>query len=344
MADSERRHPFLDDSFHVPSTFATNRKRVLVLGPRRSGKTSIQRVVFHKMPPHETLYIETTTELQCYPVTNMLVDFEIWDFPGGYEFNDLDQPPQDVFPTSEALVCVVDAQMRSYPEQLQYCERMIVEAYGHNPDLKFHVFIHKVESEQFEEEQAKFQLYKDINDGLQKSLEQALGHRIPVTCHTTSIYDQSIFEAFSKVVQSLLMPQVKTFLNQMLDMLVTNCDMEKAYIFDIISKIYLATDSNPSDSDAFGLCSDVIDTVIAFAEIYGAQDSHTMGFDEDCASIISLNSDHVLITRQLARDLALVCFMQKELSQTGTIKYNFEVFREGLSKMVKVVETHGDDS
>ena len=41
--------------------------------------------------------------------------------------------------------------------------------------------------------------------------------------------------------------------------------MEKAYIFDIISKIYLATDSNPSDSDAFGLCSDVIDTVIAFA-------------------------------------------------------------------------------
>ena len=31
--------------------------RVLLMGARRSGKSSIQKVVFHKMSPHETLFI-----------------------------------------------------------------------------------------------------------------------------------------------------------------------------------------------------------------------------------------------------------------------------------------------
>ena len=35
-----------------------NKPRVLLMGARRSGKSSIQKVVFHKMSPHETLFLE----------------------------------------------------------------------------------------------------------------------------------------------------------------------------------------------------------------------------------------------------------------------------------------------
>ena len=34
--------------------------RILFMGPRRSGKSSIERVIFHKMSPHETLFLEST--------------------------------------------------------------------------------------------------------------------------------------------------------------------------------------------------------------------------------------------------------------------------------------------
>jgi len=34
----------------------------------------------------------------------------------------------------------------------------------------------------------------------------------------------------------------------MLDALVTACDMEKSFLFDVASKVYVATDSAPVDS------------------------------------------------------------------------------------------------
>lgn len=41
-----------------------NKPRLLLMGQRRSGKSSITSVVFHKMPPQETLFLESTTRIQ----------------------------------------------------------------------------------------------------------------------------------------------------------------------------------------------------------------------------------------------------------------------------------------
>ena len=46
------------------------RPRLLLLGGRRSGKSSIQRVVFHKMSPHETLFLESTDSLDVKFIAN----------------------------------------------------------------------------------------------------------------------------------------------------------------------------------------------------------------------------------------------------------------------------------
>ena len=37
--------------------------RILLLGLRKSGKSSIHKVVFHKMSPGDTLFLESTTQL-----------------------------------------------------------------------------------------------------------------------------------------------------------------------------------------------------------------------------------------------------------------------------------------
>ncbi len=37
--------------------------RILLMGLRRSGKSSIQKVVFQKMSPHETLFLESTNKI-----------------------------------------------------------------------------------------------------------------------------------------------------------------------------------------------------------------------------------------------------------------------------------------
>lgn len=52
-------------------------------------------------------------------------------------------------------------------------------------------------------------------------------------------------------------------------MLVSTCSMEKAYLFDVASKLYISTDSSPVDMQSVELCSDMIDVVLDVSGIYG---------------------------------------------------------------------------
>lgn len=57
------------------------------MGGRRSGKTSIARVIFAKVPAHDTMLIEPTPPqvVRAYTVaTNPYVQFTLWDWPADY--------------------------------------------------------------------------------------------------------------------------------------------------------------------------------------------------------------------------------------------------------------------
>ena len=47
-----------------------------------------------------------------------------------------------------------------------------------------------------------------------------------------------------------------------------NSGIEKAFLFDVVSKIYIATDSSPVDMQSYELCCDMIDVVIDISCIY----------------------------------------------------------------------------
>ncbi len=52
-------------------------------------------------------------------------------------------------------------------------------------------------------------------------------------------------------------------------LLLQNSGIEKAFLFDVVSKIYIATDSSPVDMQSYELCCDMIDVVIDVSCIYG---------------------------------------------------------------------------
>ena len=85
--------------------------KILLMGLRRSGKSSIQKVVFHKMSPNETLFLESTNKIQKDDVSNSsFVQFSIWDFPGQIDFFDSAFDSEKIFSGCGALVFVIDAQ------------------------------------------------------------------------------------------------------------------------------------------------------------------------------------------------------------------------------------------
>lgn len=48
--------------------------------------------------------------------------------------------------------------------------------------------------------------------------------------------------------------------------------MEKSFLFDVVSRIYVATDSNPVHMATYELCCDMIDVAIDVSCIYGVRE------------------------------------------------------------------------
>lgn len=308
--------------------------RILLMGLRRSGKSSIYKVVFHKMSPTETLFLESTSKIATEDVTNSsFVQFSVWDFPGQIDIFDPSFNAEAIFGGCGALVFVIDAQ-DDYLEALSKLNMTVTRAYRTNPDIKCEVFIHKVDGLS---DDTKMETQRDIHQKATDELaESGLEGQIHLTFYLTSIYDHSIFEAFSKVVQKLI-PQLPT-LENMLNIFVSNSNAEKAFLFDVVSKIYIATDSSPVDMQSYELCCDMIDLIIDVSCIYGLpEETDVAAFDDESASIIRLNNSTVLYMREINKVLALVCILREEnFTKPGMIDYNFLVLREAVDKVFEL--------
>lgn len=186
-----------------------SKPRILLMGLRRSGKSSIQKVVFHKMSPNETLFLPSTCEIVKDDINNSsFVQFQIWDFPGQIDFIDPTFDSDMIFGGCGALIFVIDAK-DDYNEALTKFKNTVTKAYNVNSRIKFEVFIHKVDGIS---DDSKMESQRDIHQRATDDLTDAGLHQIRLSFHLTSIYDHSIFEAFSKVVQKLI-PQLPTLEN-----------------------------------------------------------------------------------------------------------------------------------
>ncbi|XP_046864420.1 ras-related GTP-binding protein C-like [Xenia sp. Carnegie-2017] len=316
------------------STSSSDEKpRILLMGLRRSGKSSIQKVVFHKMSPNETLFLESTAKVVKDDISNSsFVQFQIWDFPGQIDFFDPAFDSELIFGNCGALVFVIDAQ-DEYTEALKKLHSTVTRAYKVNPDIKFEVFIHKVDGIS---DDHKIDIQRDIHQRANDELADAGLDGLYLSFYLTSIYDHSIFEAFSKVVQKLI-PQLPT-LENLLDILITRSGIEKAFLFDVVSKIYIATDSSPVDMQSYELCCDMIDVVIDISCIYGLQeDGEGSAYDQETLSTIRMNNTTVLYLREVNKFLALVCILREEnFDKRGLIDYNFLCFRNAIQEVFDV--------
>lgn len=335
------------DSHFANSSSSDQKPKILLMGLRRSGKSSIQKVVFHKMSPNETLFLESTNKITKDDISSSsFIQFQIWDFPGQIDFFDPAFDLESVFSQQcEALIFVIDAQ-DDYIDALEKLHMTVVKAYRANPNINFEVFIHKVDGLS---DDHKIDTQRDIQRRANDNLADEELEEMRLSFHLTSIYDHSIFEALSKVVQKLI-PQLPT-LENLLNIFIASSGIEKAFLFDVVSKIYVATDSSPVDMSSYELCCDFIDMGVDISCIYGMPRSEdeppTAGtnapyepagaFDEHFCSVIKLNNGTVLYLREVNHYFALVCLLREEsFQQQGIIDYNFHCLRKAVQDTLTV--------
>ncbi|XP_057309321.1 ras-related GTP-binding protein C-like [Hydractinia symbiolongicarpus] len=330
---------YSEDREDLNSHTDEQKPKILLMGLRRSGKSSILKVVFHKMSPNETLFLESTNKIVKDDISNSsFVQFRIWDFPGQIDFFGHDFDSDQIFSGCGSLVFVIDAQ-DDYMDALTKLHQTVTRAYKVNPNIKFEVFIHKVDGLT---DDHKIETQRDIHQRATGELEDAGLENLQLSFYLTSIYDHSVFEAFSKVVQKLIV-QLPT-LENLLNILIQHSGIEKAFLFDVVSKIYIATDSAPVDMQSYELCCDMIDVVIDISCIYGMRDNgDANAYDTESASVIRLNNSTVCYLREVNRYLALVCILREEnFCKHGLIDYNFHCFRQAIQEVFEIRQQSRD--
>lgn len=314
--------------------------RILIMGLRRSGKTSIKSVVFHKMEPTDTLFLESTTKTHSQDVSCCsFITFQVYDCAGQVNmFQDPTCDYQVLLKGCGSLIFVIDAQDEDqYHEAIQCLISTVKQGYEINPAIKFEVFVHKVDG--FPDER-KVEIMHDLQQQTNEFINSQDSHEsmlqnVSLYYHCTSIYDHSIFDAFSKVVQKLI-PHHKD-LEKLLNVLCNSCGLERAYLFDVSSKIYIASDSlSPLDPQLYELCCDKIDLVLDISNIYSPKDIEGISHDDLSYTCVKLYNDHYIYLKQVNRFLAFVCVIRDEVfsENRGVMDYNLTLFKDSVEKII----------
>lgn len=278
------------------------------------------------------------------------MDFQVWDFPGQVDFMDPSFDLDAIFGEIGALIWVIDAQ-DDYLEAIQRLNDTILNLQPCYPSINIEIFIHKVDGLS---DDYKLDIQRDIMQRIQDELSDHGIENAPLHFHLTSIYNHSIFEAFSKVIQKLI-PHLAT-LEALLNNLCRASGFEKAYLFDVLSKIYIATDFSPVDMPSYELCSDFIDVIVDVSEIYGwtRPQSYIDQLEgppwnkkledqiacKDAESVIVLaDGRRPVILREVNKYLALVAVGREgSVGKMPQITENVSVTVEGLLRAFEVVK------
>jgi len=304
---------------------------IILAGISGSGKTSIKSVTFDKRYPQDTIYNPITYKLESYPIETLgICNLNLIEFPGTFSYESITEEYIQYITKSKVIIFVYDIQ-GDKDKQFEYFKKNILPIFSKYKGLSLYIFLHKVDSniskyevsKQGDEFKTKIEPYKK-NQNIENS-----------NIFQTSIYNSTMFEAFSNILQDLL--PTNRNMSTLLQNLSQNCGFEKAYLIDLFNKIYLAFGDKAIDSDNFNMCSEFIELILGMVGLYSEdKKSNEKIFDDntDCSVKIGNND---LIVKFIDKNLALVAFGdRKNIERKNIIDYNINLFREGVNSILQV--------
>lgn len=239
---------------------------IVVLGNKRSGKSSILKLIFQKLSRNEALFLESTSKIEEYIVNNNpFTKCSFYDYPGNFEISQMSSLERKHLQSASILLYILDAKDEPYNKTLEKFLTLESEVYEMNPSCTFELLIHKLDGEMFSSDELKLSVFNEVSELIRLNSSE---RSIPsADIHMTSIQDLSIYITLSKILQKctpMLIP-----VQDLLDLFISECLIDKVYVIDLVSKLFIATDSAPVDFISYDLSCDLIDVMIEISTLYG---------------------------------------------------------------------------
>lgn len=185
--------------------YSSVKKKVLLMGKSGSGKTSMRSVIFANYIARDTRRLGATIDVEHSHVRflgNLVLN--LWDCGGQETFMDnyFASQRDNIFRNVEVLIYVFDVENREVEKDIHYYQSCLEAILHNSPEAKVFCMIHKMDLVQ--EDQREVILNERETD-LKK-----LSKPIECTCFGTSIWDETLYKAWSSIVYRLI-PNVKDF-------------------------------------------------------------------------------------------------------------------------------------
>ncbi|XP_055695594.1 ras-related GTP-binding protein A [Lutzomyia longipalpis] len=179
------------------------KKKVLLMGKSGSGKTSMRSIIFANYIARDTRRLGATIDVEHSHVRflgNLVLN--LWDCGGQESFMEqyFASQKENIFRNVAVLIYVFDVESRELDKDMHYYQSCLEAILQNSQEAKIFCLVHKMD---LVAEDQREQIFKDREDDLKR-----LSKPLECTCYRTSIWDETLYRAWSNIVY-MLIPNVK---------------------------------------------------------------------------------------------------------------------------------------
>ncbi|EPT04116.1 hypothetical protein FOMPIDRAFT_1158236 [Fomitopsis schrenkii] len=213
------------------------KKKVLLMGASGSGKTSMRSLIFSNSPASLTARLGATIDVEQNHV-RFLGDLilNLWDCGGQDAFMDtyLALHQSTMFQHVGVMIYVFEVESRNMAKDLQYYRDCLAALQKYSPTAAVFLLVHKMDLARGSRAQTLMRKTQE--------LQHASGD-VYVTVFGTSIYDESLYKAWSRIVHTLI-PNAAV-LSKHLTKLARACSATEVILFERTTFLVIATSAPP---------------------------------------------------------------------------------------------------
>lgn len=230
------------------------KRKVLLMGRSGSGKTSMRSIIFANYIARDTMRLGATIDVEHSHVRflgNLVLN--LWDCGGQEAFmeNYFSSQRDHIFRNVEVLIYVFDIENReTMQKDIRYYKSCLEAILQNSKDAKIFCLIHKMDL-----------VPEDQRDNIFKQREAELKQislPLKITCFRTSIWDETLYKAWSSIVYSLI-PNVEVLENH-LGKFSQICEADEVVLFERATFLVIshATQKAHKDVQLFEKISTII--------------------------------------------------------------------------------------
>eukprot|EP00760_Papus_ankaliazontas_P028740 PhM_4_TR3894/c0_g1_i1/m.77368/K16185/RRAGA_B; Ras-related GTP-binding protein A/B len=223
------------------------KKKVLLMGRSASGKTSMRSIIFANYLARDAKRLGPTIDMEQSQVKILgSLVLNLWDCGGQEQFmeNYLRHQRDHIFGGVAVLIYVFDVESRTIENDMQKFRTCVESLSTYSPNAQLFCLVHKMDLVSENQRGTVF-------GGRQHSINELLSSiaaPMQAQCFATSIWDESLYHAWSSIVHAMI-PNVEVLEKNLIEF-GRVCEAEEVVLFERATFLVISRLSNRPNSDA----------------------------------------------------------------------------------------------